>query len=444
MKRHPAYRWTLTKCYQELYDKSEQSPEFRRAIVAQLHGWERYSGGPPVGAVTNETVMKWRTAMIEAGYAPLTIKSYWTTIRAVFRRIGPVFNGNPLGLGIIDAVPYCKPVKFRRKLPKRISLDQLNRVYLAARHTTKPRRIFTAPDYWRALLAILYTTGLRIGDALRIRCEHIDLEERTLFIHVGKTGVEAELPLHVVACDHIHRIGHTDREFLFGSPDKGWFYHQWRELIGLADVEYFTPHDIRRVACSEVDAAWRGMGKVLLLHSPLNVTEASYLNSLPELRQALDKMEIPIAFKHGINVSDKQLQQVRRQHIAMNTAVFAPPGSPSPAEFQWHSDGFMFAGRFCALRCGPRVMLQTLVEAEKPVGWQTLLQALGQQVTADSECKLINKRLWHLRCRLRHFFGLPDSWDPIPAATSATWDKHHGTTYRVVLPADLAVKGGAA
>jgi len=44
MKRHPAYRWTLTKCYQELYDKSEQSPEFRRAIVAQLHGWERYSG----------------------------------------------------------------------------------------------------------------------------------------------------------------------------------------------------------------------------------------------------------------------------------------------------------------------------------------------------------------------------------------------------------------
>ena len=48
-KRHPATRWTLTKCYHELYDTSEFSDEYKRAIVAQLHSWERYSECPSVG-----------------------------------------------------------------------------------------------------------------------------------------------------------------------------------------------------------------------------------------------------------------------------------------------------------------------------------------------------------------------------------------------------------
>ena len=83
----------------------------------------------------------------------------------------------------------------------------------------------------------------------------------------------------------------------------------------MVDVD-FRPHDIRRTACSEVDAAWRGMGKVLLLHSPMNVTEASYLNALPEKWEAF--VRVNYAYGEGFDVVDKLVDEYAEEHNVQN------------------------------------------------------------------------------------------------------------------------------
>ena len=61
----------------------------------------------------------------------------------------------------------------------------------------------------------------------------------------------------------------------------------------------FTLHDIRRTAASEVDRIDRGIGPVFLQHKQFDVSSVYYLNADEELREAMFKMRVPIAFKHG-------------------------------------------------------------------------------------------------------------------------------------------------
>ena len=55
----------------------------------------------------------------------------------------------------------------------------------------------------RTLYEVLYSTGLRITEAIRLRVPDVNLDQRTLFVHAGKGGKDRVAPLGATACRYL-------------------------------------------------------------------------------------------------------------------------------------------------------------------------------------------------------------------------------------------------
>lgn len=91
-------------------------------------------------------------------------------------------SSNPLvGFPSIKAVP--------RKLPIALSSEQVRRLLAQPR----PNTVIGLRD--RALLALLYGTGIRASECASLRCAHVDLTQLTITVR-GKGGHERVVPLN--------------------------------------------------------------------------------------------------------------------------------------------------------------------------------------------------------------------------------------------------------
>ena len=117
-------------------------------------------------------------------------------VRAILRRIGPGDHDNPNGLGIIPRIPYMKPTKVIRGLPRRVDQEDLSRFYIACEQMQSPKWGGPAAYWWQAWLVVAYFSGLRKGDVFAIRFADLDLEKGTLLFTARKTAKPMRLPLH--------------------------------------------------------------------------------------------------------------------------------------------------------------------------------------------------------------------------------------------------------
>ncbi len=249
-----------------------------------------------------------------------------------------------------------KPSKVVRGLPRRVDQEDLSRWYLACEQIQSPKWGGPAPFFWQAWLVFAYFSGLRKSDIFAIRFADLDLERGTLLFTARKTSKPMRLPLHPCVVEHVRRIEQPKREYLFESSIKvsGSFNQRWDWNIRKAGIhETFTHHDIRRTPATEIERAKPGMAGVLLQHVVNDTTHVSYLNQMEELAEAIEKVRIPIAFKHGPRQAERQLakQRVKRQ-MMMKAAQFSPPTFPDPAEWQFHNVGFAFRGHHVRMEGG--------------------------------------------------------------------------------------------
>jgi integrase/recombinase XerD len=93
------------------------------------------------------------------------------------------------GLVEVDVAHEVRPPTPARRLPKAISLDEVERLLDAAgcRQTALSIRD-------RALLEVLYGTGARISEAVGLAVDDIDLAERAVLLS-GKGGKQRRVPL---------------------------------------------------------------------------------------------------------------------------------------------------------------------------------------------------------------------------------------------------------
>src|SRR5690606_20404354 len=103
-----------------------------------------------------------------------------------------------------------------------------------------------------------------------------------------------------------------------------------------------------------------GMGKVLLLHAPNNVTERSYLNALPDLREAIEKMNSPIAFRHGIKMTERAVRETREQMLKADQ--FAVPVHPPVGCFEFFAGAATFRGQLIPLPPAQHALLRAVVQ----------------------------------------------------------------------------------
>lgn len=420
MNQHPDASLTLRQAFEKHYDKSDLAPASLKMHHFALKAWERLTDNPPVGEIDNAVVAAFRQAAVESGYVARTVNSFWGRLRAILRRLGPPVTGNPWGLEIIPRVPAMKPVRQTVARPKMVPLDDISRVYVAARNVESPRTGVPPADWWRCLLVMALTTGLRRCDLFALRWNQLDLQHGTMDFRARKTGKADLWPLHPVAVAHLERIRRPDDGRVFRGCYNGGtsgLYGPLHWLLEQADVPRFGLHDLRRTGASLIEQVAPGLGPEFLQHAPRGVSDVSYLNRFDSLKAALDKMPLPDGFRAGPKMSARHEERERAKRIEFSHSAFIVPTGPNPADWDFRYGQFAYRGQWHPLPSAMRLaVLRELATSTEPVPRERLIEVAK---AANSASRMANPHtisvvIAALRDRVRHVAGLRPDADPVP------------------------------
>jgi integrase len=225
-----------------------------KTAVSHVARWEACGDDPDVENITPETFDRFRAAAT-IRYSPDTIEG---TVRFVMQVLRLLHN-----LGYLDRVPWPgKPLRIRRQ-PKYVPpLADLGKLYAAAAVAQWPIHM-PAADYWRAVLALGYFTGLRLGD-LRSSLKWENVGPEMITVEASKTQKLHVYPSHSVV-----------RRVLASLPERGSLVlstpksnHQFlRELHRMNDAaglsRHITCQTIRRLSATQWQAAKWGAGECI-------------------------------------------------------------------------------------------------------------------------------------------------------------------------------------
>ena len=126
--------------------------------------------GKPLPAITKSDIRAWLGHLKEKGYKPNTLASSLTGLRTFFKYC--------VEEGLTHQNPAAEiPIpRVGEKLPYYLTLEQLNMF----------RRLLEGRLMDRAILELLYSTGVRISEMCAMNKEDFDWSERTILIPNGK------------------------------------------------------------------------------------------------------------------------------------------------------------------------------------------------------------------------------------------------------------------
>jgi len=261
------------------------------SVLEQFREWTRVCCEQRApDAVTARDVLEYLQHLREArGNGDAAVNRQLTILRSFYRAI--VAMGllepatNPLaGFPSIKAVP--------RKLPVSLSPEQISRLLVQPRLDT----IIGLRD--RAVLALLYGTGIRATECATLRCGQVDLTRLTITVR-GKGGHERSIPLNPqlaeVLCHYVQARGlalPTAPFFRsrFGRPlSRGAVYERvrtWgrRSRVGVP----LCPHRLRHTFATHLVRAGVGLVTIrdLLGHRQITSTQIYLHVTAEDLRGA--------------------------------------------------------------------------------------------------------------------------------------------------------------
>jgi site-specific recombinase XerD len=97
------------------------------------------------------------------------------------------------------------------KLPRDLDKDEIERLL----------RTITNNKH-KCLLALMYSTGLRVGELVRLRLEDIDLDAKTVFVFQSKNNKDrfAVLGSKIIPLVQAYLLEHKPQYWLFEGPDE--------------------------------------------------------------------------------------------------------------------------------------------------------------------------------------------------------------------------------
>lgn len=185
-------------------------------------------------------------------------------------------------------------------LPKFLSLEEVDRL-LAQPDVTTPRGLRD-----KALIEVLYATGLRVSELVSLRAADLNLEEGYLTC-VGKGDKQRMVPLGQEAIDWVRRYGREGRPSLLKKKSSQWLFVNARDGGALSRVGFWkvlkaygasagisrelSPHVLRHSFATHLldRGADLRMIQVMLGHADLSTTQI-YTHVLEaRLRAVYDK-----------------------------------------------------------------------------------------------------------------------------------------------------------
>jgi integrase len=184
--------------------------------------------------------------------------------------------------------------------------NPLNRVPMV-RERRKPRLMVTvaeedkllaaAAPHLRSIIIAALDSGMRRGEILGQRFEHIDFSRRLLYVTRSKTagGEAREIPLTDRLFEELERRRKPEGPvFLFHEKPIVKIKTAWKTAIRRAGIRYVRFHDLRHAFNTRLMEAgvMQEVRKALMGHSSGEDTNAIYTHvELPAKREAIRKLE---------------------------------------------------------------------------------------------------------------------------------------------------------
>lgn len=279
-----------------------------RATLGEYEGtlrvWEELTGNPPLREITNQTLDRFKNALLDQELAPATVNKRLRTLRVIFRRLGPQETRNPAGLGILYRIPYTRPAREMAKLPRTLTMNQLARIYAACSVATWPqpeRSGITPRLFWQSAIVLGYNLGLSREELFGLKHEAINLDEGLVTLIRGKTQRALRLPINEAVRAVIEQLWRPDQGeyLLYATASNRQLYEQWHAIQRAAGVSepYFGFHDLRRTCATELERLSPGAGTFMLGHSTPAVTWKHYRNPSMATREAASQLAQPMAIE---------------------------------------------------------------------------------------------------------------------------------------------------
>lgn len=262
-------------------------------FLAYLEGLEVVQRPRGWGNVTRDHIIGYLLAMREREYASTTIARKSAAIRSFFAFL--------LNQHLLTADPTAEldAPRVERSLPEVLSLEEVERL-LAAPDPATPTGLRD-----KALLELLYATGLRVSEVVGLDLDDIDLQSGTLRC-VGKGNKERLLPLYQRVLNILRDYLTMARPHFQAREDEQAFFlnrrgqRLTRQGLWLIIKQYVdqvgiqgevTPHTLRHSFATHMLRGGAGLREIqqILGHASIATTQIYTHVSPDHLRKAYDE-----------------------------------------------------------------------------------------------------------------------------------------------------------
>jgi integrase len=260
------------------------APRTRRKLLHGWNCWEKRTSNPPINEITHKTFAAFRAACLKEVLSATTIESTVSDALTVLK-------------ACVDAeiLPGCpspgKRLVRRHVLHHTPSVAELSAVLAKCDLAKWPRRVLSAPDWWRAFLAVAYFCGFRRGDLTSLCWTNVR-EDRLERVQ-GKTGILTTIPIHPALKPLLARLARRDAVFGRAGSLKQ-IRGQLKSLCKAAEVAPFTMQGVRRLSSRQWNKARPGCGR-LILGRRYPGADGFYLDPFEDLLDAMPRLEVPAA-----------------------------------------------------------------------------------------------------------------------------------------------------
>jgi len=204
--------------------------------------------------------------------------------------------------------------------PYIFSMVEIKRIFEEADNLYSERSYIRSYDFYPVIFRLLYSSGLRVSEALFLTMKDVDLNEGAIFIKNGKNHKDRLLPLNPQIIPYLscyaekYHKAYRDDDYFFSPPhgghyDKGTIYHRFRDILFKCGISHggrenggprlhclrhtFCVHSLRQFLINGVDhRAALPILSVYMGHSNLAAT-GKYLRltaeAYPEISAKMEK-----------------------------------------------------------------------------------------------------------------------------------------------------------
>ena len=160
----------------------------------------------------------------------------------------------------------------------------------------------------RPIIVVALQTGMRQGEILGLRWEHVDFDQKTIYVAHTKTGRPRRIPISKSLEVELRALKQdaSSAEHVFSYARTGLklttFRHAWEGACQAAKIQGIRFHDLRHTFATRLRA--KGVHEMdimtLLGHTTLQMT-SRYTHAMPQnLRIAVDSLnQRPLAFRQS-------------------------------------------------------------------------------------------------------------------------------------------------